>query len=204
MNTKLLIPAAVIAAAGIGLAGCGPVKSAPAHTTPIPGASAVLTPATSPAATQTTTPPAATTAPVASTATPTPTTAATAPTVASPASPGEGPGALNPAVTQQTIHSTICISGWTGTVRPPESYTYEVKKAQLAARGIYSVRGYQEDHVIALEIGGAPWNPVNLRPITTAQNEAKGVQEDRLRREVCDGQITLAQARTADHSLGVK
>ncbi|MEU1596054.1 hypothetical protein ABZ468_25155 [Streptomyces sp. NPDC005708] len=31
------------------------------------------------------------------------------------------PGAYNPDVTQSNIHSTICVSGWTATVRPPTS-----------------------------------------------------------------------------------
>jgi len=31
--------------------------------------------------------------------------------------------ALNPAVTQDTVATTICRSGWTKTVRPPASYT---------------------------------------------------------------------------------
>ena len=199
MNKLIAIPALALAV-GLSLAACGPVKSAPEHVTPIPPASVALTPApvsppppsasyatgSAPAPTATTAPPAATPAP-----TQTPALA--------PASDTEGPGALNPAVTQQTIHSTICISGWTGTVRPPESYTYAIKKEQLAARGIYSVRGYQEDHVIALELGGAPWALANLRPITTAANQAKALIEDQLRREVCDGEVTLAQARSEDH-----
>src|ERR1700751_1081179 len=37
------------------------------------------------------------------------------------------PGATNPTVTQATIHQTICTSGWTATVRPPESYTEQLK-----------------------------------------------------------------------------
>ncbi|MGW4994883.1 hypothetical protein ACWEQ3_46110 [Streptomyces mirabilis] len=31
------------------------------------------------------------------------------------------PGSYNPNVTQSNIHSTICVSGWTATVRPPTS-----------------------------------------------------------------------------------
>src|ERR1700686_2489678 len=41
--------------------------------------------------------------------------------------------ALNPAVTQATIATTICVSGWTATVRPPSSYTSSLKIEQLAA-----------------------------------------------------------------------
>ncbi|MBV8598859.1 MAG: hypothetical protein JO017_08565, partial [Actinobacteria bacterium] len=35
------------------------------------------------------------------------------------ASPTLTPGATNPDVTQATIGSTICVRGWTATVRPP-------------------------------------------------------------------------------------
>lgn len=192
MNRLIAVPAIALVA-GLGLAACGPVKG----------------PVAAPTATQTTTPAVVTPAPTAHTATPQATVAprpTTAPTVAAPAPSAsatialpEGPGALNPAATQQTIHSTICVPGWTDTVRPPESYTYEIKREQLAARGIYSVRGYQLDHIIALELGGAPWNPANLRAIPSAANQAKGERENRLRREVCDGEITLAQGRAADH-----
>ena len=43
-------------------------------------------------------------------------------------------GALNPAVTQATIRTTICVSGWTATIRPPVSYTAPLKLAQMRAR----------------------------------------------------------------------
>ena len=37
------------------------------------------------------------------------------------------PGVLNPDVTQATIRSTICRSGFTRTIRPPVGYTNELK-----------------------------------------------------------------------------
>lgn len=33
------------------------------------------------------------------------------------------PGVTNPDVTQATIDKTICVPGWTKTIRPPASYT---------------------------------------------------------------------------------
>ena len=75
------------------------------------------------------------------------------------------PGALNPAVTQQSIRETICKSGWTSTVRPPTSYTNALKLRQMR---VYRRRGgpsdYQEDHLISLELGGDPRDPRNLWP----------------------------------------
>ena len=43
------------------------------------------------------------------------------------ASPMLTPGALNPDVTQVNIHSTICVPGWTATIRPPPDYTDALK-----------------------------------------------------------------------------
>jgi hypothetical protein len=45
------------------------------------------------------------------------------------------PGALNPDVTQATIGSTICVRGWTRTIRPPRQYTSAMKRQQLREFG---------------------------------------------------------------------
>src|SRR5437868_7998789 len=63
------------------------------------------------------------------------------------------PGALNANVTQATIGSTICVHGWTGTVRPPSEYTSELKRRQLASFGLRGPpSAYQEDPLISLEL----------------------------------------------------
>jgi hypothetical protein len=41
------------------------------------------------------------------------------------------PGVLNRDVTQRTIGSTICVHGWTRTLRPPASYTNRLKVVQM-------------------------------------------------------------------------
>src|SRR5581483_11403862 len=67
-------------------------------------------------------------------------------------------GALNPDVTQSNIATTICVRGWTATVRPPETYTTTLKVRQLAALAYadQNPADYEEDHIIPLELGGAP------------------------------------------------
>ena len=64
------------------------------------------------------------------------------------------PGVTNPVVTQATIHRTICVSGWTATIRPPSSYTTALKVRQLATYGFTDRRtsNYEEDHLISLEL----------------------------------------------------
>jgi hypothetical protein len=43
------------------------------------------------------------------------------------------PGTTNPAVIPATIGSTICVAGWTATVRPPTSVTNPIKIERIAA-----------------------------------------------------------------------
>jgi hypothetical protein len=52
-------------------------------------------------------------------------------------SPFEEPrGAYSPAVDQANITTTICVSWWTATVRPPTSYTQALKRKMLESQGI--------------------------------------------------------------------
>jgi hypothetical protein len=72
--------------------------------------------------------------------------------------PTHTPGDRYSKVTQATISSTVCKSGWTKTIRPPESYTNALKRAQLA-QWHYADQNpshFEEDHLISLELGGAP------------------------------------------------
>src|ERR1700735_2794706 len=81
------------------------------------------------------------------------------------ANPVRTPGVLNPVVTQATIGSTICVRGWASTVRPPTSYPTARKLKQMPLYGeTGSPPGYQEDHLISLELGGNPTDPRNLWP----------------------------------------
>ena len=80
--------------------------------------------------------------------------------------PTRTPGALNPEVTQATIGATICVKGWTRTVRPPQQYTSALKRQQIREFG-YADRhlgAYEEDHLVPLGLGGAPYDPRNLWP----------------------------------------
>jgi len=126
--------------------------------------------------------------------------------------PALTPGALNPAVTQATIRSTICVSGWTATIRPAESFTYALKVKQIVQYGYSDTKtsSYEEDHLISLELGGAPADSRNLWPelytIALADGRPTGAYtkdafETKLKTEVCAGTITLAQGQSeiGDH-----
>jgi hypothetical protein len=117
------------------------------------------------------------------------------------------PGVLNPAVTQATIGATICRRGWTRTVRPPVSYTNELKRQGLRA---YGLRGppssYQEDHLISLELGGDATDPRNLWPEPYPRASDVDRQENDLNAQVCSGRLSLAEAQRREsaikHGLG--
>jgi hypothetical protein len=56
---------------------------------------------------------------------------------------------------------------------------------------------YEEDHLIPLELGGAPRNPKNLWPEPRAQAAKSDPLETKLKRRVCRASIRLATARAA-------
>ena len=114
------------------------------------------------------------------------------------------PGVLNPDVTQDTIDSTICVSGWTGTIRPPSSYTSALKVQQIADYGYSDTNpsDYEEDHFVPLELGGAPRDPQNLWPEPHSDSSgytssAKDSVENKLKRAVCNGTVSLSDAQNA-------
>jgi hypothetical protein len=112
------------------------------------------------------------------------------------ARPALTPGALNPDVTQATIEQTICSRGWTATIRPPSTYTSQLKLEQMRTYGFTgSAAEYEEDHFISLELGGAAHDPKNLWPERRPQaNAVDGVEND-LNDQVCSGRLSLAEAQ---------
>jgi hypothetical protein len=112
------------------------------------------------------------------------------------------PGVLNPAVTPRTLRATICRRGWTRTIRPPVSYTNDLKRRGLRA---YGLRGppsaYQEDHLISLELGGHPTDPRNLWPEPYPRAADVDRIENDLNALVCTGRITLAEAQRRESAL---
>jgi hypothetical protein len=101
-------------------------------------------------------------------------------------------------VRQATIRKTICKSGWTKTIRRPVSYTNALKIKQVVlCEETSSPSEYEEDHLIPLELGGAPRNPKNLWPEPHSQSKLSDPFETKLKRQVCKRVMTLKKARAA-------
>lgn len=108
------------------------------------------------------------------------------------------PGVINQQVTQANIDSTICVAGYTTSIRPPASYTDSLKRQQIQLYGYTDTnpKDYEEDHFISLEIGGNPTDPKNLWPEPHPSINEKDKVENYLHKKICSGQLTLAQAQT--------
>ena len=121
------------------------------------------------------------------------------------------PGAVDPAVTQGNLRSTICHPGYTQTVRPPSSQTSKFKfEVAYPAYGDPHSKKTELDHLVSLELGGAN-DAANLWPESPPTPNPKDKVENALHAAVCSGQVTLAAAQnaiatnwlTAEHKLGI-
>ena len=108
--------------------------------------------------------------------------------------------ATNPDVTQATIDQTICVKGYTKTVRPSTSYTRGVKALLLRRQGLpeSAAHDYELDHRINLSIGGHPRKLSNLvlQPWKGPDSaRRKDKLEVALEKRVCRGEMPLTAAQ---------
>lgn len=109
------------------------------------------------------------------------------------------PGTIDPAVSQDNIKNTICVAGYTKTVRPPTSYTKPLKiKLMHSYNFTDDPSNYELDHLISLELGGSPRDVKNLWPepyYTQYNAHVKDKLENYLHKQVCSGSISLSEAQ---------
>jgi hypothetical protein len=118
------------------------------------------------------------------------------------ADPVRTPGVLNPDVSQATLAATICKRGWTRTIRPPTTYTDALKRRQLREYGLARpLSGYQEDHLISLELGGHPTDPRNLWPEPYPRAARVDTIENELNAQVCSGALSLDAAQRKESEI---
>ena len=114
----------------------------------------------------------------------------------------EPPGVFFADVTQATLSTTICVPGWTATVRPSTSFTQGVKRKLLVQAGVDSsvILKYELDHFVPLALGGHPRSIDNLW-LQSWDGPGSARIKDRLERTlqlmVCSGKLTLHAARIA-------
>lgn len=115
------------------------------------------------------------------------------------------PGYMNPDVNDKNIDQTICVSGYSATVRPSVSVTNPLKADSMAAYNIHPVaqhmKEYEGDHFIPIEDGGCPGPNQcgtdfrkNFWPESwTGPNNAhdKDKVENLIHQELCAHKITL-------------
>lgn len=120
-------------------------------------------------------------------------------------------GPTNPSVTQENLAQTVCSTNkdakghtWVHDQRPSTSYTGKIKKELMDKYypGADPL-AYELDHDVSIEAGGDPRDPANLwlEPWHMMVNgvdlgaKTKDIVENRVHKELCTGNITLAQAR---------
>ena len=109
---------------------------------------------------------------------------------------------LNPDVRPDTIDQTICVPGYSSSVRPSTTYTNGVKTKLLRKSGTDAANAseYELDHVIPLAVGGHPRNPKNLT-LQPWDGEDGAKKKDRLERRlqqlVCSKLVGLREAQAA-------
>ncbi|MGB7954706.1 MAG: hypothetical protein WCF23_12075 [Candidatus Nitrosopolaris sp.] len=110
------------------------------------------------------------------------------------------PGETNPSVAQANIKDTICVPGYTKTVRPPVSFTEPLKTKLMQSYRLTDSRfNYELDHLIPLELGGNPSDVRNLWPepgYGQYNFHVKDRFENYLHDQVCSGTTGLFEAQT--------
>lgn len=115
--------------------------------------------------------------------------------LASLAALGDGPPRV--VTTEEMERARICFPGFSATIRPSEFATKAIKRSMLRARGIpqSDIGKYELDHIIPLELDGAPLDPSNLQLQLWPVAHAKDKLENQARVDYCAGTLTLEQAR---------
>lgn len=107
------------------------------------------------------------------------------------------PGAVDPAVTQDNIQTTICVPGYAGAHRPEQKITEPYKRKLLKGRP-GKLGDFELDHAIAISLGGALFDPANLW-LQKLRGKYGALKKDRAERKlyalVCKGKVTLIDAQ---------
>ncbi len=98
-------------------------------------------------------------------------------------------GELNEAVTQDTLSTTVCTSGYVQSIRPPSSYTQAWEKQN--GGGVDTV----VDHKTPLCAGGNPTDYENYQLQLKPESYRKDVAERLVCKLLCEGRLNLKEAQ---------
>lgn len=106
------------------------------------------------------------------------------------------PGSVDPLATRKTV----CVPGYAKARRPSIWQALKLKGQALRRYGLptgnpLNWHRFTLDHLVPLELGGMPLDILNVWPQAKALAKSKDRDENKLRRDVCDGTTTLAQAQ---------
>jgi len=104
---------------------------------------------------------------------------------------------LNASVRKETLSQTICMRGYTRTIRPPATITNTIKYEMLRKKGytISAMHDFILDHKIPLSLGGAPNNLDNFMLQSEEESKSKDRVELCLSKSVCAGRLSLDEAQ---------
>jgi hypothetical protein len=106
---------------------------------------------------------------------------------------------VNPAVTPSNIDETICVSGYSHSVRPPYEVTNAIKHELIRQSGLPSeaIHDFTLDHAIPISVGGAPDDIRNLKLEPKIESKTKDRIEFCIYRAVCEHRVGLREAQAA-------
>lgn len=116
------------------------------------------------------------------------------------------PGTTNPAVTPATIRTTICVPGWSTSVRPPVTVTNRIKGERISAyRILLPATAVELDHLIPLSLGGGTRDVANLWPEPDPAPNVKDAVERAAQTAVCrhGRDLRLTQRQMAADWIGL-
>jgi hypothetical protein len=114
--------------------------------------------------------------------------------------PARTPGWTNPEVTQENMYGTVCVPGWTKTIRPPAAYVRKLEEKEMRERALGGTPAdYKMDHLVPLCVGGHPTDPRNLWAQAIAgdvwTDRAKDELEGSVCRMLCRGEMSLEEGQ---------
>lgn len=114
--------------------------------------------------------------------------------------------ALNPDVSQSTIRQTICVKGYSSTVRPSTSYTNPIKFRLMRQDGIpqSDKSEWALDHRIPISLGGHPRRIENLQLLTAKETAGRAVSRSSCSATCASGRCRLPRRSRRLLAGGVK